>query len=43
LRQAIDKGAKEAAQMPKDPNLDPLRSREDFRTLLAEWDARRKR
>jgi hypothetical protein len=42
LRQAIDEGAKEAAQMPRDPSLDPLRSREDFRTLLAEWEARGK-
>jgi hypothetical protein len=42
LRQAIDKRAKETAQMPKDPGLDPLRSREDFRQLLAEWEARRK-
>jgi serine/threonine protein kinase/tetratricopeptide (TPR) repeat protein len=42
LRQAIDRGAKETAQMPKDPGLDPLRSREDFRKLLAEWEARRK-
>jgi hypothetical protein len=42
LRQAIDKGAREAAEMPKDPSFDPLRSRKDFQKLLAEWEARRK-
>jgi serine/threonine-protein kinase len=42
LRQAIDRGAKEAAQIPKDPSLDPLRSREDFQKLLADWEVRRK-
>jgi tetratricopeptide (TPR) repeat protein len=35
LRQAVAKGWKDAAQMRKDTDLDPLRTREDFRQLLA--------
>jgi tetratricopeptide (TPR) repeat protein len=42
LRQAVAKGAKEVAQMKKDPGLDPLRRREDFQKLLAESEAKRK-
>ena len=42
LRLAIDKGAKEAEQLPKDPALDPLRHRADFQKLLAEFEAKRK-
>jgi tetratricopeptide (TPR) repeat protein len=42
LRQAVEKGAKEVAEMGTDPSLDPLRSREDFRKLLAESEAERK-
>jgi hypothetical protein len=42
LRQAVEKGAKEVAQMKKDPSLDPLRSREDFQKLLAESEAKSK-
>jgi hypothetical protein len=39
LRQAVAKGYKDAAQMKKDPDLDPLRGRDDFQKLLAEVDA----
>jgi tetratricopeptide (TPR) repeat protein len=42
LRQAIDKGAKEAVQIPKDPGLDPLRSRGDFQKLLADFGGKSK-
>jgi serine/threonine protein kinase/tetratricopeptide (TPR) repeat protein len=39
LRQAISKGFKDAAHMKKDTDLNPLRSRADFRKLLAELEA----
>jgi serine/threonine-protein kinase len=39
LRQAVAKGYKDAAQMKKDPDLDPLRGRDDFQKLLAEVEA----
>jgi serine/threonine protein kinase/tetratricopeptide (TPR) repeat protein len=42
LRQAVAKGAKEVAQMKKDPHLDPLRPREDFQKLLAGLEAKDK-
>jgi hypothetical protein len=42
LRQAVEKGAKEVAQIKKDPSLDPLRQREDFHRLLAEVEAKQK-
>ncbi|HVK12059.1 MAG TPA: serine/threonine-protein kinase [Gemmataceae bacterium] len=42
LRQAVDKGAKELAQMAKDSSLDPLRARADFQKLLAEVNAKGK-
>jgi serine/threonine protein kinase/tetratricopeptide (TPR) repeat protein len=42
LRLIVPKGAEDVAQLKEDPKLDPLRQREDFKTLLAEWDARRK-
>jgi serine/threonine-protein kinase len=35
LRQAVAKGWKDAAHMKRDPDLDPLRDRADFRQLLA--------
>jgi tetratricopeptide (TPR) repeat protein len=41
LRQAVAKGAKEVAQMSTGTNLDPLRRRADFQTLLAESAKRR--
>jgi serine/threonine protein kinase/tetratricopeptide (TPR) repeat protein len=40
LRLAIEKGAKEIAQMKEDPNLDPLRPRKDFRKLVGEFKAK---
>ncbi len=42
LRQAVAKGAKEVAQMRKDPLLDPLRPREDFQKLVAGLEAKDK-
>jgi serine/threonine protein kinase len=42
LREAVDLGAKEVSQLAKDPALDPLRSRPDFKKLLAEWEAKQK-
>jgi serine/threonine-protein kinase len=38
LRQAVDKGFKDAANMKKDKDLDPLRARADFQQLLADLD-----
>jgi hypothetical protein len=35
LRQALAKGYKDAAKIQKDPDLDPLRGRDDFQKLLA--------
>src|SRR5262249_30800344 len=35
LKQAVAHGYKDAAQMRRDPDLRPLRTREDFRKLLA--------
>ena len=35
LRQAVKAGFKDAANMQQDKDLDPLREREDFKTLLA--------
>ena len=42
LRQAVKAGYKDAAHMAKDPDLDPLRDREDFQKLLAELQAGKK-
>jgi tetratricopeptide (TPR) repeat protein len=39
LRQAIAKGYQDIAHLKKDTDLDPLRSREDFKKLLAELEA----
>jgi hypothetical protein len=39
LRTAVAKGYKDAANLKKDTDLDPLRGRDDFRTLLAEVEA----
>jgi tetratricopeptide (TPR) repeat protein len=38
LQQAVKAGWKEAAYMKKDPDMDPLREREDFKKLLAELE-----
>jgi hypothetical protein len=38
LRDAVNKGYKDVAYMKKDTNLDPLRQRDDFRTLIAELE-----
>jgi hypothetical protein len=36
LRQAIAQGFKDVEPLKKDPDLDPLRSRADFRKLLGD-------
>jgi hypothetical protein len=38
LREAVKRGFKDAAHMKEDSDLDPLRSRKDFQTLLAELE-----
>jgi tetratricopeptide (TPR) repeat protein len=38
LRQAVDKGWKDAARLRQDPDLNPLHSRDDFRQLLADLE-----
>src|SRR5207249_3779480 len=38
LKEAIARGWKDAAHMKKDTDLDPLRQREDFKTMLAELE-----
>jgi serine/threonine protein kinase/Tfp pilus assembly protein PilF len=38
LRQAIAKGYRDVAHLKKDPDLDPLRPREEFQKLLAELE-----
>jgi tetratricopeptide (TPR) repeat protein len=38
LRRAITKGYKDPAHLKKDPDLDPLRSREDFKKLMKELE-----
>jgi serine/threonine protein kinase/Tfp pilus assembly protein PilF len=42
LREAIQKGWKDAAHARKDPHLDPLREREDFKKLLADLEKKAK-
>jgi hypothetical protein len=39
LRQAVAAGYKDAAHMKKDPDLDALRDRDDFKALLKELEA----
>jgi serine/threonine-protein kinase len=39
LRQAVAKGYKDIDHLKKDPDLDPLRGRDDFKKLLAELEA----
>ena len=43
LRDALDKGYKDAGQMQTDKSLDPLRAREDFKTVVAELEAKLKK
>ena len=38
LRDAVSKGFKDVPHMKKDTDLDPLRQRDDFRTLVAELE-----
>jgi tetratricopeptide (TPR) repeat protein len=40
LRQAVEKGYRDVAQMKKDSDLDPLRARDDFRSFLASLEAK---
>jgi tetratricopeptide (TPR) repeat protein len=42
LRDAVSKGFKEVGHMKKDTDLDPLRQRDDFRTLVAELEGKGK-
>jgi hypothetical protein len=39
LRKAVAKGYKDAAQMKKNPDLDALRQRDDFKKFLADLEA----
>jgi hypothetical protein len=41
MRQAVQKGFRDVARMRDDTNLDSLRGRDDFNSLLDELDARR--
>jgi serine/threonine protein kinase/Flp pilus assembly protein TadD len=41
LRQAVQKGYKDVARLKKDPDLDSLRQRDDFRRLLAELEKKK--
>jgi hypothetical protein len=42
LREAVSKGFKNVVHMKKDPDLDPLRQREDFKKLVAELEGKGK-
>jgi serine/threonine protein kinase len=42
LRQAVANGYKDVGELKKDRDLDPLRTRDDFRTLLGELESRKK-
>ena len=39
LREGVSKGWKDVAPMKKEPDLDPLRQREEFQKLIAELEA----
>ena len=41
IRRAFSSGFKDVDHMKKDPDLDPLRAREDFKTVLAELDSKK--
>ena len=43
LRDALAKGYKDAEHMQTDKDLDPLRSRDDFKTVVAELEAKVKK
>ena len=43
LRDAVAKGYKDADRMQTDKDLDPLRAREDFKTVVAELEAKAKK
>jgi tetratricopeptide (TPR) repeat protein/serine/threonine protein kinase len=43
LSDAVSKGFKDVAQMKRDSDLDPVRQRKDFRTLVAELEGRDKK
>ena len=43
LRAAVKKGFQDAGQMKRDANLSPLRSRDDFKELLADLEAKAKK
>ena len=43
LRQAVARGFKNAADMKREPALEPLRGREEFKTLLAELEEKAKK
>ena len=42
LRDGVSKGYKDLPHMNKDTDLDPLRQRDDFRTLVAELEGKGK-
>lgn len=42
LPQALELKSKDLAELAKDPRFDPLRQRDDFRALSAEWEAKNK-
>jgi hypothetical protein len=43
LKNAVARGYKDAARMKNDPALEPLRAREEFKTLLAELEEKAKK
>jgi hypothetical protein len=42
LRQAVERGFKDATQMKQDPDLEPLRTRKEFQKLLAVLEGKTK-
>jgi hypothetical protein len=41
VRQAVERGFKDAGRMQKDPRLEPLRERPEFRKLLTELESKK--